>query len=257
MFSCLLCISPVSLLRSSEGAYLTESQIREIFTKHVQVNYTEEYKNRHLRLPRMKKTGSWSWEGKDFSRVIALLEFERFISEKQIFAHKALAIEGYYADAGYDPECFLLPHDRLDVTTYQTNPAEHDLHNLILDQHDYDFVMANQVLEHVYDPIRCLKNIHKHMRVGGILYINVPANNLPHEITYHYYTGFTPLGLGSVVQAAGFEILSIGQWGNYEYLNLLFQTYGWPDYRALKNPGLNDIRHPVITWIFAVKRGEI
>lgn len=241
-------------IKAAEELPLNEVQIAEIFKNHVQVNYTNEYANRHLQLPAIKKTGTWNWEGKDFARIMSLIEFEKFIKENQITSKKALTVEGYYPDAGYDPECFLLPYEQLDNTSYQTNPQQHDLHRLTLNQNDYDFVMANQVLEHVYDPICCLKNIYKHMKTGGILYINVPVNNLPHEISYHYYTGITPLGLGCMVKAAGFEILSIGQWGNLEYLNLLFHTYGWPDYRALQNPGFNDIKHPVITWAFAIKK---
>lgn len=115
--------------------------------------------------------------------------------------------------------------------------------------------MLNQVLEHTYDPIRCLKNLYPYMREGGIIYINVPVVNLPHDTPWHYYTGYTPTGLRAIVQAAGFEILAIGQWGNLEYIDRMFKTRSWPDYRALKNPGLNEIEHPVITWIFAAKKG--
>ena len=52
---------------------------------------------------------------------------------------------------------------------------------------------------------------------------------------------------------AGFKILSIGQWGNVEYLKIMFESNSWPDYRKLKNPGINDVNCPIITWIFAVK----
>ena len=56
------------------------------------------------------------------------------------------------------------------------------------------------------------------MRKGGILYFSVPANNIPHETPFHYYTGITPTGAGAMVRAAGFKILSIGQWGNFGYI---------------------------------------
>lgn len=248
-----LIVNFISLCPINAYDYLTDADIKDLFLKHVKVNYTEEYKQRYVPLPLNKNKGPWFWESKDFPRIISLLEFERFIVKHNIFPEKALAVEGYSPDIGYDPECFVLPYKELFTTSYQTKPDIHNLHHLQLDQTDFDFVMVNQVLEHVYDPIRCLKNIHNYMKKGGILYVSTPTNNLPHETPYHYYTGYTPAGLGAIVKASGFRILEIGQWGNLEYLNYLFQNYDWPDYRKLKKPGLNDIKHPVITWVFAVK----
>ncbi len=227
--------------------FLPNSTIEEIYKKHIKCNYTQEYKNRYVPLPLHKNSLPWAWEDKDFPRVISLLEFERFVKEHHITPNKGLAINGI------DPEWYYLPKGPVDHINYITNPIKYDLHILDLDANDYDFVMVNQTLEHVYNPLQCLKNIHRHMAPGGILYFNVPAMNIPHSEPYHYYTGLTPSGVGVLVTLAGFKILSIGQWGNVEYLNILNQTHRWPDYRQLKNPGLNDIRTPVITWVFAQK----
>ena len=84
---------------------------------------------------------------------------------------------------------------------------------------------------------------------------SVPAalNNSPYATPFHFYTGFTPVGLEALVQLAGFKILHICQFGNFEYLNLLLKTHAWPDYAQLKRPGINEFENPVITWIFAVK----
>ncbi len=227
--------------------FISDVNINEIYFNFVKPNYTDEYKNRYVPLPLYKNNLPWRWEGKDLPRVIALLEFERFISTHNIRSTKGLAINGL------DPEWHCLPCETIFQTDYETNPEAYDLHTLNLPDKDFDFVMVNQTLEHVYDPIRCLENIFNHMAPGGILYLNVPANNIPHSTPFHYYTGFTPVGLGAVVQSAGFKILSIGQWGNFEYLNKMFATKSWPDYRQFTNPGLNDINCPCITWIFAMK----
>ena len=113
--------------------------------------------------------------------------------------------------------------------------------------------MVNQTLEHVYDPILCLKNIYKHMCPGGILYFNVPVNNIPHDTPFHYYTGYTPVCLGAIVKEAGFTILSIGQWGNLDYLQKMYIDLDWPDYTHFNNTAANDFQRPVIAWIFAIK----
>jgi SAM-dependent methyltransferase len=233
--------------------YLTKNDVRELYERHVKIHDNDEYTNRYVPLPLHKNRGPWRWEGKDFPRVISLLEFEKFIKEHDIRPKKVLAIEGYYPSIGKDPECYCLLHEKMVFTTYQTQPERHDLHDLQLQEGDFDFVMMNQVLEHVVDPIRALRNVFRYMKDGGLIYISVPVTNLPHDTPYHYYTGYTPVGLGALAKTAGFEILEIGQWGNYEYIERLFRTYEWPDYRALNNPGLNEIKFPVITWVFAKK----
>jgi 2-polyprenyl-3-methyl-5-hydroxy-6-metoxy-1,4-benzoquinol methylase len=122
---------------------------------------------------------------------------------------------------------------------------------------DFDFVMLNQTLEHVYNPVQCLENIGKHMKSGGILFVNVPTINKLHEMPYNYYTGITPVGLGIILKSAHFDILHIGQWGNRTYLNKLFTQETWPSLRDMKkekNPGLNEYDVPVITWAFARKK---
>ena len=148
---------------------------------------------------------------------------------------------------------YYLPTQELVITEYKKDTNKYDLQTLDLEEKDFDFVIVNQTLEHVYDPVLCLKNIYNHMKPGGILFFNVPTNGIPHSIPFHHYTGFTPVGVGVIVKAAGFRILSIGQWGNLEYLKKLFETNSFTDYRALRNPGINDFRCPIITWIFAIK----
>ena len=92
------------------------------------------------------------------------------------------------------------------------------------------------------------------MSDGGYLYINVPACNAPHSEPYHYYTGFTPMGLVAIAYQLGFEILEVGQWGNVEYhINLWTRNPGWSDYTQLSNPGINEIENPIITWILLKK----
>lgn len=226
---------------------LSDTDINEIYDTFVKPNYTEEYKKRYVPMPLHKNKLLWRWEGKDLPRVFALLEFERFVVEHNIHCNKGLAINGL------DPEWNYLPCKRIVQIEYEKNPEKYDLHKLNLPEKDFDFVMVNQTLEHVYDPIKCLENIYKYMADGGILYLNVPANNIPHGTPFHHYTGFTPVGLGAMVKSAGFKILSIGQWGNLEFLKKMFETNAWPDYREFNNPGLNDMNCPCITWIFAIK----
>ena len=227
---------------------LTNQEIKEMYDTYIVVNHTEEYKNRYVPLPLYKNTLPWRWEGKDVPRVFALLEFERFVTKNKLTSRNALAINGIH-----DPEWYYLPHAKITEWNYEGDCIKYDLHTVDLDGKNYDFVMLNQVLEHVYDPIRCLINVYRHMSSGGIVYLNVPSNSVPHSMPYHFYTGYTPIGLAAIIKLAGFNLLSVGQWGNAEYLNVVQRSHSWPDYTYSKNPGLNDIGNPVIVWAFAVK----
>ena len=138
---------------------------------------------------------------------------------------------------------------------YEDDKINHDLHSLNLPEKDFDFFMSNQTLEHVYDPVLVVKNIYKHMRKGGLVYMNLPAVNIPHSTPFHHYTGFTPVGLGCIFKSAGFKILDIGFWGNANYHNYIFNHYSppkWPDIRIIKDYG-SHFERPAVTWIFAEK----
>lgn len=228
---------------------LSEADIREIYQNFVVPYVNENYAKLYVPLPLYRnKIPHWQWDNKDFPRVIALLEFERFVIEKKLSCQKGLAMNGK------DPEWHYLPVREIIQIDYVKNPKDYDLHCLKLDHKDFDFVMLNQTLEHVYDPILCLENVYNHMRPGGILYLNVPANNIPHETPFHYCTGYTPVGLGALVKCAGFKILSIGQWGNKAYLHQMFLLNDWPDYKVGKNMSYNHFDCPIITWVFAIKQ---
>lgn len=232
---------------SSSTIKLSENDIYEIYVKYVKPNMNQEYMHRYVPLPLHKNNIPWKWENKDVGRVISLLEFERFVLENKLSCNKGLAINGA------DPEWYYLPYKKRIIINYEENPEKYDLHILDLPEKDFDFVIVNQTLEHLYNPIRCLKNIYKHMSVGGILYFNVPSINILHNTPFHYYTGFTPVGIGAIVKLAGFRILSIGQWGNLDLIKKIFESNSWPDYRATETPGLNNAGYPYIVWVFAEK----
>jgi len=227
---------------------LSDSKIEKLYEEHIKVNYTEEYKNRYHPLPVDKNNKNWKWEGKDFPRVISLLEFDRYINKYNFQIDKLLLFNGQD-----EPETEYLKgrYKQILNINYEDNPEKYNLHNLQINHDNFDFVSLNQTLEHVYNPYTCLANIKKYMIKGGYLYINVPACNVPHSEPFHFYTGYTPMGLAALAHETGYEILEIGQWGNKEYLGRLFGITGqrwWADYTMLENPGINEIENPVITW---------
>jgi len=226
---------------------LSNNEITNIYNKYVSVNYTPEYLNRYVPLPLEYNNKNWKWEGKDFPRIISLLEFRKYMIKYDKTFDNVLSFNG-----ASDPEYEYLKYNKIHNYQYSADVIKNDLHTLNLDKKDFDFAMINQTIEHLYDPITALKNIYNHMKIGGMFYTNVPSNNIPHSTPFHYYTGITPTGLGVMVKLAGFDILEIGQWGNRDYLNVLFSK-GWSDYKYSNQPGKNEINCPLITWILAIK----
>lgn len=224
---------------------LSTNEIETIFNNFVKINYTHEYDTRYYPLPLQFNNKNWKWEGKDFPRVISLLEFKRYMEKYNFNFNDVLSFNGEN-----DPEYEYIKYKNLTNINYESDPIKNDLHTFTLDK-KFDFVMINQTIEHLCDPIRAIKNLYNHLNDGGIFYANVPANNIPHSEPYHFYTGITPVGLGAMTKLAGFNILEIGYWGNKEHLNKLFNM-GWIDYTQMENT-TNDRTCPIITWILAQK----
>jgi len=226
---------------------LSESDIIGIYQKYILSKNNSDYLNRYEILPE-NPNKNWDWNNKDFPRVISILEFKKYIDENKLEFNKILTFNG--AD---DPEYEHLTYKEKINYNYVNDKINYDLHNLNLPVKDFDFVMANQTLEHVYDPVKVVRNLYDHLSDGGIIYMNLPAVNIPHSTPFHHFTGITPVGLGCIFKSAGFEILDIGFWGNSSYHNFIFNHKNdWPDYKQITDYR-SDIDRPVITWIFAKK----
>lgn len=249
----LLVIGCVTMLSSFlfGGAYVCQSEIELVYEENIKPDNMRDFENRYVPLKLSKKEKK-IWKDRDFPRLISTFEFREYVKNNPFKIKKGLVINGRF-----DPELEYIDCKDLVHISYPDDPKIFDLHLLDYTEKNFDFVMLNQTLEHVYNPLQCLENVGKHMKSGGILFVNVPTINKLHEMPYNYYTGITPVGLGVILRSAGFDILHIGQWGNRVYLKKLFSQETWPSLRDMnkeKNPGRNEYDFPVITWAFARKK---
>jgi SAM-dependent methyltransferase len=78
----------------------------------------------------------------------------------------------------------------------------------------FDYALATEVLEHVFDPILFLKEIHRVLKPHGYLLLTVPFVWDEHEQPFDYgrYTSF---GLKYLLMNHGFEILEYKKTGNF------------------------------------------
>ena len=107
---------------------------------------------------------------------------------------------------------------------------EHDIVSSIYeipgnDSH-YDVVLMLQVLEHLEYPVKALKEINRILKEGGVLFLSVPQGAGDHCEPHHYFN-YTQYGLRSVLEQAGFEVLSMERLeGMFVYVGNRIQKLG-------------------------------
>lgn len=108
---------------------------------------------------------------------------------------RVLVIGGAVAGQGFDLNN--LPED---ITIIESDVAFAERTNFICDAHDlpfkdetFDGVIAQAVLEHVLDPLRCAAEIHRVLKRNGTVYAETPFMQQVHAGRFDF-TRFTHLG---------------------------------------------------------------
>lgn len=96
----------------------------------------------------------------------------------------------------------------------------------------FDAVLCTEVLEHVPEPIRVVKELGRIIRPGGKLMLTAPLGSGLHQEPDHYYGGFTPYWYKRYLGEAGFEDIAVTPNGGF------FKHYGQESQRfsALLDP---------------------
>ena len=222
----------------------TDTEIQELYD--TKVKLPASYFKKYEKLPPCpREFHKYTWYKNDFPRNWGILDFIEWIKKYNI---KHVGHLGHTYD---DPEIEFLPYNK---ATYLPYPG-YDLHTISKSFKDeFDFFIFNQTLEHLYNPFQALSEIYKTVKPGGYVFTSVPTISIPHGVPFHF-GGFTPMGLAMMVKTAGFEVVEMGQWGNYEYIQKLWGTHGWPAYRDLQRDGVivNEERNVCQCWILAKK----
>jgi len=228
----------------------TESEIKLFYSTIIKKDetYLKKYdilSNEHKEfLDNILSHPSYRWDVRDYSRVRTILDFRNWINKYQINIDK---LAYTYED---DPEIKLLNYNSKFLINY--DGVNGDLHEIDY-TNEFDFFLFNQTIEHLYNPFVCVQNIYKSLKLGGYVFTSVPTINIPHSTPIHF-NGFNTMGLSMLFKTCGFEILEVGQWGNYEYINKLFSTHMWPGYSNLSENGIkNEEKNIVSCWILAKK----
>ena len=95
--------------------------------------------------------------------------------------------------------------------------------SLPLDNESFDTVVSTELLEHVPDPLRALREMHRVLKPGGYLILSTPMYWPRHEIPHDYFR-YPYDGLLYLVKESGFELVRIFNRGNaYVFLGQVIQ----------------------------------
>ena len=217
----------------------SDNDLQSIYVQHVKKSAS--YFNRYSTIPDCP-VRSWNhtWSGHDAPRVFAVLDFIEWTIKHGIHVGDELGIT-----CSTDPELEFISYKNKTLLEY----PPYDLHNDYIKLHaKFDFFIFNQTIEHLYNPFMALENIYKCVKPGGYVFTSVPTINIPHSTPIHY-NGYNPMGLALLFLSTGFEVVEIGQWGNYDYIAHIFKHHGWPDVSQVGH--VNEERNVAQCWILA------
>lgn len=198
----------------------TEDEIIKTYNEHVvkEPSYFQKVNIRYNSLPNYEKD---KWFDKDFPRLASIFDFEDWVNKYNL--HE---VNNLLATCKTDPELEYIRSKNIIICDYSED-KRYDLHSLDLEYKNFDMIIFNQTLEHLYNPFVAMKSLYEHLNDGGYLYTTVPTLNIPHMIPFHFW-GITPIGMCMLSKSVGFEVLECGYWGNIEYIKYIFQNSGWP-----------------------------
>jgi SAM-dependent methyltransferase len=135
---------------------------------------------------------------------------------------------------------------------------EHNLLSLNFPDSSFDYLLSDQVLEHVEgDPYQAIRECHRVLRPGGISILTTCFINPIHSCPKDFWR-FTPDAL-SLLHQDWSEIIEVGGWGNLAVWSVVedgLRFEGVPDapWHPLHRIAMhNDPLWPIVTWIIARK----
>ncbi len=193
--------------------------------------------------------------GKEFSRVVCLLDFHRWSLKYGFNTINKLLI------TDDDPELRFLQPQTTITYKHTRDGGSGDLHYINeaeVPNEYFDFVLFSQTLEHLYDPFLCLMNLRDKLQVHGMIFTSVPTLNMQH-MTPHHFFHYTPFGLATIMERSGFEVLEVGQYGSWSFEEKVLGELSWPDHTNFIVGGELDIdpRRPDNVWVLAKKGHSI
>lgn len=174
-----------------------------------------------------------------WSRVIMDRETEKIVNALTPSKMKALEVSGSY-------------WGRMPFKDYVT--VEYPSFDLCQDTLDdkFDFIVAEQVFEHLLWPYRAGKNVYSMLEPGGHFLVTVPFMVQVHGAPIDC-TRWTETGLKHFLAECGFplEKIATGSWGNRQCIKSNY--FEWKYYYSRLHTLKNEPDFPMHVWAIAKK----
>jgi SAM-dependent methyltransferase len=166
---------------------------------------------------------------KNFKKMLAFNSSRyRLLEENTAFAslipQGALVLDAGAGDAPYKN---LFQHAQYESADFEKvdkkyTPSTYvcDLKNIPVEEGRFDFIIFNQVMEHLPEPKLVLIEFHRILKAGGKIIYTGPFFYEEHEKPYDFYR-YTQFGLRYLFNSAGFEIERL------DWLEGYFGTVGY------------------------------
>lgn len=160
------------------------------------------------------------------------------------------------AGAGSAPYRDLFAHARYESADFEQVEKEYapatyvcDLKEIPVEDNRYDFIIFNQVMEHLPEPSLVLNELNRVLKPGGKMIYSGPLFYEEHEQPYDFYR-YTQFGLRHLFSKAGFEIERL-DWLEGYFGTVGYQLHGMAvslpvDHRALGGGFLGISLSPVL-----------
>src|SRR5262245_9418081 len=151
----------------------------------------------------------------DYTRVVSLCDFQSKVVPLVTPSSKIAVVSG----GPDEQELVLLPRScSVEHFCYPDNKRFDLGRDWDASYGQFDLVLCNQVLEHVPDPLRAMRNLHAITSPGGRAFVSVPVINCVHGLPYFYSAGYYPTWLKFAFETAGFSVEHISYWGSKKHL---------------------------------------
>ncbi|HKF68571.1 MAG TPA: methyltransferase domain-containing protein, partial [Vicinamibacterales bacterium] len=100
----------------------------------------------------------------------------------------------------------------VDWTLASQPPAVAEVTRLPFRDRTFDSALCTEVLEHLPEPGRCLDEIRRVVKPGGMVLFTVPMTMYTHSEPYDFYR-YTEYGLRYLLEKHGFEIVTLRRLG--------------------------------------------
>jgi SAM-dependent methyltransferase len=138
--------------------------------------------------------------------------------------HGAVVLD---AGAGKAPYRDLFTHSQYETADFEQVDKEYapstyvcDLSSIPVEDARFDYILFNQVMEHLPEPSKALTELYRVLKPGGKMLYSAPLCFHEHEQPYDFYR-YTRYGVNHLFTQAGFQFDSL------EWLESYFTTTGY------------------------------